>query len=395
MSEQRGPDDHEANSVGRGAGASANEIAARANASAAKLVRRAENADLVAKAYERGALGERATADALAPLTATGWHVLHDRLLPTGGNIDHLLVGPAGVIVIDTKNWSGTVSIGNRGELRVDGRSRQAQVARLMDVTKTVGDVLSSGGVVAPVHAALVLASEHTAAFPARRLTSGPTVVGVHEVVNALRELPETCTASEADALTAQVLATFPSATSGTPVAAPAAAEDDTPVRRIFYKGNVILFVEPWNRSGHRRLYLNDDSGKTLGYRDLSSEAVVVEDTEQAELVEGVLRDVKGGRVRLSLPHLPKIPTGLPGGRLLGKLGLWRNFVVAHHWRGGGHDRLYVTHAVPGQGIFEIGYVDLKRSSIHPTSDEPLGKDVGPPRRYLKVALERYPRRTV
>lgn len=395
MREQREPGRHAVTSEGRGAGASADEIASRASASAAKLVRRAENAGLVARAYEQGALGERATAEALAPLTAAGWHVLHDRLLPSGGNIDHVVVGPAGIVVIDTKNWSGNPSIGGRGELRVDGRSRQAQVTRLVDVAKGVGDVLTSGGVSAPVHAVLVLAAEHTAAFPAKMLTAGPRVVGVHEVVKALRELPEACTVSEVDALTAEVLAKFPSAKAGASVAVPDVGEDDPPVGRIFYKGNVILFVEPWSRSGHRRLYLKDDSGRTLGYRDLSSDAVVVEDAEHVELVEGVLRDVRDGRVRLGLPHLPKIPTGLPGGRLLGKLGLWRNFVVAHHWRGSGQDRLYVTHAVPGQGIFDLGYVDLKRGSIHPTSDEPLGKDLGPPRRYLKVALERYPRRSV
>jgi hypothetical protein len=263
-----------------------------------------------------------------------------------------------------------------------------------MDVAKRVEAALTFSGTDTAVHAMLVLASEASADLPARALMAGPTVVGVHQVVNALRALPEARAASEIDALTAEVLAKFPSTREPAPMGHPEAVEGDQPVSKLFYKGNVILFVEPWNRSGHRRLYLNDDTGKTLGYRDINNDAVVVEDGDQASLVKGVLRDVKDGRVRLALPHLPKIPTGLPGGRLLGKFGLWRNFVVAHHWRGGGQDRLYVTHAVPGQGIFELGYVDLRTGSIHPTSDEPLGKDLGPPRRYLKVILEHYPRRT-
>jgi hypothetical protein len=59
-----------------------------------------------------GAEGERRTAKALAPLVRDGWGVDHD-LQRSHGNIDHLVRGPAGVFLIETKNLRGQASIEN------------------------------------------------------------------------------------------------------------------------------------------------------------------------------------------------------------------------------------------------------------------------------------------
>jgi hypothetical protein len=70
--------------------------------------------------WRQGAQGERATARALRPLTKAGWVVLHDLEGPRG-NTDHVLVGPAGVFLLESKHLSGMVSI-ERGVLRVRWR---------------------------------------------------------------------------------------------------------------------------------------------------------------------------------------------------------------------------------------------------------------------------------
>src|SRR4051794_24982833 len=62
--------------------------------------------------WQRGFEGEMQTARALAALPA-GWRVWHD-VPATYGNFDHIVVGPAGVFVLDSKLF--------RGELRVDDR---------------------------------------------------------------------------------------------------------------------------------------------------------------------------------------------------------------------------------------------------------------------------------
>jgi Nuclease-related domain len=59
-------------------------------------------------AWRRGAAGERRTARLLAPLERHGWAVLHDLAIPgSAANIDHLVIGPGGVVVIDSKRYRG------------------------------------------------------------------------------------------------------------------------------------------------------------------------------------------------------------------------------------------------------------------------------------------------
>jgi hypothetical protein len=59
------------------------------------------------------ATSEPRTAAAFEPLESCGWRVLHDRRWPgsTRANVDHVAVGPGGVAVIDSKHWSGTISV--------------------------------------------------------------------------------------------------------------------------------------------------------------------------------------------------------------------------------------------------------------------------------------------
>jgi len=66
------------------------------------------------RAWERGAVGERKLADALAGID--GLRVLHDRRVPrTRGNIDHIVIAPAGIFVVDAKRYKGLIRIRDRG----------------------------------------------------------------------------------------------------------------------------------------------------------------------------------------------------------------------------------------------------------------------------------------
>ena len=80
-------------------------------------------------AWEAGATGERATGGVLAGLDPAVWSVFHDVRWPgrLRANIDHVAIGPAGVFVIDSKNWSGHVTVKN-GVLRQNGYSREKEV---------------------------------------------------------------------------------------------------------------------------------------------------------------------------------------------------------------------------------------------------------------------------
>jgi hypothetical protein len=63
-----------------------------------------------ARAWQRGAAGERQTARLLDRLGRDGYVVFHDLAMPDSpANLDHLVVGPSGVFVIDSKQWTGSV----------------------------------------------------------------------------------------------------------------------------------------------------------------------------------------------------------------------------------------------------------------------------------------------
>jgi hypothetical protein len=69
-----------------------------------------------AVAWRRGAAGERRTARLLAPLERRSWAVLHDLAIPgSAANIDHLVIGPGGVLVIDSKQYRGQLHVGRDG----------------------------------------------------------------------------------------------------------------------------------------------------------------------------------------------------------------------------------------------------------------------------------------
>ena len=104
------------------AGESARDLARRQREKAERLVKSAE-------LYERGADGEEATARALATLPSAEWAVFHDVRWPGRklANVDHVAVGPGGVFVIDSKNWTGRIEV-KESVLRQNGYQRETTV---------------------------------------------------------------------------------------------------------------------------------------------------------------------------------------------------------------------------------------------------------------------------
>jgi hypothetical protein len=63
-----------------------------------------------ARGWRRGAYGERRTARLLRRLARDGFVIFHDLAVPgADANLDHLVIGPTGVFVIDSKQWTGQV----------------------------------------------------------------------------------------------------------------------------------------------------------------------------------------------------------------------------------------------------------------------------------------------
>lgn len=117
------------------AGESAHERARQAREKAERLQR-------VAQSWEQGAEGERATAEVLGRLSPD-WVVLHDLRWPGRrfANIDHLVIGPGGVFVVDSKKWTGRLSV-DGGVLRQNGRAREKAVSGCADAALAVAGVV-------------------------------------------------------------------------------------------------------------------------------------------------------------------------------------------------------------------------------------------------------------
>ena len=102
--------------------------------------------------WRQGAEGERATGKALRPLIRNGWAVVHD-VQHRGGNFDHVLVGPAGVFLLETKNLRGNVAV-KRGVLSVrwpeapdDGYDNEHLARRARASAATLSGLLQGEGI--------------------------------------------------------------------------------------------------------------------------------------------------------------------------------------------------------------------------------------------------------
>ena len=150
------------------------------------------------RAWAIGAEGERQTAAVLARLEADGYRVLHDRRIPgSRANIDHIVVGPTGVFVVETKSWSGAVRVKD-GTIRVAGRRSAVidQVAREADAVA----VALPGTQVTPI------VCVHRADLPLHPLeVDGVRVVGPKGLLSRLREGPVRLGLADIDRLAAQL----------------------------------------------------------------------------------------------------------------------------------------------------------------------------------------------
>jgi hypothetical protein len=131
-----------------------------------------------ARAWQRGAHGERQTARLLDRLGRDGYVSFHDLAMPDSpANLDHLVVGPSGVFVIDSKQWTGQVRQSADGLVWHDHYRLDRTLATVRWQAETLGHFL--GVPVAPlvcVHGARiqggVLHAQGVAIIPATRLRS-------------------------------------------------------------------------------------------------------------------------------------------------------------------------------------------------------------------------------
>jgi hypothetical protein len=141
---------------------------------------------LDAIAWRRGAAGEQRTARLLGPLERQGWVVLHDLAVPgSRANLDHLVIGPGGVFVVDSKQYRGRLQLDPSGRL-CHGRYPLTTVLRAVSFeADRAAQVLADPQVVVPIVAV------HGAEVPwGKVVTQGVPVVSARRLPSMLRALP-------------------------------------------------------------------------------------------------------------------------------------------------------------------------------------------------------------
>jgi len=77
------------------------------------------------RSWAVGAAGEREVGRRLERLTRSGWHILHSVPIGNrGSDIDHLLIGPAGVFCVNTKNHSNATVWVSEKVIMVNGQKQ-------------------------------------------------------------------------------------------------------------------------------------------------------------------------------------------------------------------------------------------------------------------------------
>jgi hypothetical protein len=101
-------------------------------------------------AWRTGAAGERRVAEQLASIGRDDVIALHDRRIPGKlSNIDHIVVSPSGVYVVDTKNYDGSIEVRDKGgflrkdlHLYVGGRDRSKDAVAMSAQVDIVAVIL-------------------------------------------------------------------------------------------------------------------------------------------------------------------------------------------------------------------------------------------------------------
>ena len=158
--------------------------------------------EIIAK-WRRGSEGERATAKALKALDRE-WYVRHD-LQGRYGNLDHVVVGPGGVFLLDSKNLSGRAEVED-GVLHVrfpdspiEGNAYPNLSRGLSGAAVDLRERLKAElGWIVDVHPVLALAGS----FPQRRVEAGRLAfLAPDELVPWLREQPKRVAAGDVEAI--------------------------------------------------------------------------------------------------------------------------------------------------------------------------------------------------
>lgn len=198
-------------SAGDSAGAEARRQLALAEAHAAAE----REARAAAARFSIADVTEKATARAIAPLSAVGHHLLADRRWPGSrrAQVDLVVVGPGGVFIVDTKAWAD-VSIGN-GRIFRGQEDVTDDLMNLADLGYTLeGELAETGLAPGEVHVVVVLAGRASV----NEMVGPVRIIGEKDVLRHIASYGHRLTSSQVDVVLRAALDALPEINAPAPV---------------------------------------------------------------------------------------------------------------------------------------------------------------------------------
>lgn len=344
------------------AGESAREVADGITAAAARAQSRADRLKRVAQNYRAGEEGERLCSELLVQLAPDGFFTLDDRALPdAGGNLDHVVVGPSGAFIVDSKNWSGTLTIEGR-TLRQNGRRRDNAVEAVRGQAVRIAELLEEVGLPTDLRPVLCFVGE--AKLDTKRSLDRVHLVNAEDLASFLGSLPRSLSGAAVDERVAALLRVLPrrrDSQGEAPHLPPAEAPTE-----------LLVFLQSWRKAGRHRLYVKSSEGADVGYLDLLSGNVHPAASEWAPILGRLLPHyIKGDTPGIGAADMSEAARGRLR-RFLDSL-LGRDdtpaspppILAAYRWRGHGKNRLYLNR-IDGSGVKStLGWFDLEGSQYN------------------------------
>jgi hypothetical protein len=267
--------------------------------------------------WRRGAEGEERVAARLAKKLDDRWVVIHDLTIGTqGANLDHLVIGPAGVFTLNTKNLKGKVTVYDKAVLH-NGQNHHF-LPKARDEAKKVAERLTSvTGQPVPVRSVIVLTGSAEADI--KGSPRNVRVIGYLRLPRWLNGLPEVL--PPAEALRLERAARDPQTWNPQPrsrrATTPPAPPSPSGARSRGLSDATVTVVTPppppppavaavaplsgegpvtdvtvgrWRRYGKDRFYANAGDGTKLGYIEVATGEVVLEVADPAGAISAQLR---------------------------------------------------------------------------------------------------------
>ncbi len=297
--------------AGSGAREMERELAA-GKGSIRRLLETAFDVPTADRNWRRGAQGEERVAARLAKKLDDRWVVIHDLTIGTqGANLDHLVIGPAGVFTLNTKNLKGRVTVYDKAVLH-NGQNHHFLPKARAEAKKVAKQLTSAIGTPVPVRGVIVLTGSAEADVKGSPIDV--RVIGYLRLARWLQGLPEVLPPDEAlrieraarDPQTwvppgrprrapmppppspATEVATPPSPSNATAAPPPPLVAASQP-----FAAHEATTVNRWTRYGKDRLYANALDGTKLGYIEVASGEVRLEVSDPAGTIEEQLRSAR------------------------------------------------------------------------------------------------------